>query len=150
MRQAAAVLGILGLLSACATGASSSSGALGRVSGSWMGRFNGGTTAALRGEARIIPLADPEKIRVLFELRSVNPSARLPWSIRSGRCGETSAVILTPPALPHIDARPDRTASLRADIALALDPAGEYHVTLGAGVHAPNDVIACGPLTFVP
>jgi hypothetical protein len=118
------------------------------TSGSWVGRF-AGSQAALTGDARLVP-ARSSSYTVQFDVRSMNPTARLPWSIRSGRCGETSAVVLTTPAVPHIEGRPDRTASLKTEVALTLQPGREYHVALGAGVHQPDNVIACGALVYVP
>ena len=118
-------------------------------SDTWVGRFAGTTAAGLRGDVRVAPGSRSGVMRVEFDLHSVAPMVRLPWSVRTGRCGESGAAELTA-AVPHIEARPDRTASLKTEIRLGLEAGRDYHVAIGASPHQPTEIIACGLLTFVP
>lgn len=150
MRRNWAVLGVTALVSACKIPSAQPTPEQ-LPAGSWIAHIAGATGASVVGDAKLLPLSDPGKFRVHFDLRSVAPTARFRWAVNTGRCNETAAVAITTPAVPQIDARPDRTAALRTDVALALDPDADYHVTLATVVHNPTEVItiACGRLTYV-
>jgi hypothetical protein len=101
----------------------------------------------VRGSIDIDSGAEPNKSRVMIQLRGASVGAQHGWQVRTGRCGETTQVVGSPAAYRPITVRADGTAELTTTIPVVLDPAQRYSVVLLASRTDMEGIIACGNLT---
>lgn len=150
--KAAATLGAVITLGACATSsgvpATASSGVstvpLG-LTNSWFATVNpvGGT--GISGTSAAVGSANQTNATVT--LGGATAGTTLPWHIHLGQCGDNGAIVGPPAAYPPLMVGADGTANASATVPAGLNTTTRYYVNIHKSPTEMGVIAACGNLT---